>query len=111
MYTIKSVGILSCAKILAAVHAALGLIVMPFFLLAAVAGAFAAPRGGSAISAAVMVVIAVFLPFFYGVIGFLMGAIGGWIYNLASNWFGGIELQLQPPATTVVATSTYSGMD
>jgi small-conductance mechanosensitive channel len=111
MHIIKSVGVLSCAKIFAIVHFAIGLIFVPFFLLMAMVGAFAGPKAGNPFPAAVAIVLAVFMPFFYGVLGFIMGAIGAWIYNLASSWLGGIELDLQPPAATVVATSTYSGMD
>ncbi len=111
MHMIKSVGILSCAKIAAAIQAAIGLIVMPFFLLIAAVGALAGGRAADRLSSAVMIVIAVFLPVFYGVIGFIMGAFAGWVYNLVSKWIGGIELELQPPTATAIATSTYSGMD
>jgi hypothetical protein len=55
--------------------------------------------------------MAVFMPFLYALIGFVMGALGAWIYNLASGWLGGIEMELQPPAAAAVASSTYSGMD
>jgi hypothetical protein len=110
MHTIKSVGVLSCAKIFGAVQAAIGLVFMPFFLLVGLAGVFAS-RGGNSLPAAGFVVIAVLLPILYGIIGFIMGALGAWVYNLVSNWFGGIELQLQPPAAAAIVTSTYSGMD
>jgi hypothetical protein len=111
MHIIKSVGVLSCAKVFAVIHAAIGLILVPFFLLMAMVGALAGPKAGNALSAAVGVVIALFLPVLYGVLGFIMGALGSWIYNLASGWFGGIELELQPPTANLVANSTYSGMD
>ncbi|HVO61509.1 MAG TPA: hypothetical protein VMT53_11275 [Terriglobales bacterium] len=107
----KSIGVLSCAKIFAIIHFAIGLIFVPFFLLMAMVGAFAGPKAGNAFSAAVAIVMAVFMPFLYGFLGFVMGALGAWLYNLASSWLGGIELELQPPAATMVATSTYSGMD
>lgn len=109
MHVIKSVGILSCAKIAAAIQAAMGLIVMPFFLLAAMIGAVAGTRATDRLSSAIIVVVALFLPVFYGVVGFIMGALAGWIYNLVSKWIGGIELELQPPAVIATATSTYSG--
>ena len=111
MHIIKSVGVLSCAKVFAVIHASIGLMFVPFFLLMAMVGALAGPKAGNAISAVVAVVIAFFLPVFYGLLGFIMGALGSWIYNLASSWLGGIELELQPPAASVVAASTYSGMD
>lgn len=109
MHVIKSVGIFSCAKIAAAIQAAMGLIVMPFFLLIAMVGAVAGTRATDRLSSAIVVVVALFLPVFYGVVGFIMGALAGWIYNLVSKWIGGIELELQPPAAIAAATSTYSG--
>ncbi|HEX6505408.1 MAG TPA: hypothetical protein VF011_19355 [Terriglobales bacterium] len=109
MHVIKSVGILSCAKIAAAIQAAMGLIIMPFFLLIAMVGAVAGTRATDRLSSAIVVVVALFLPVFYGVVGFIMGALAGWIYNLVSKWIGGIELELQPPAAIAAATSTYSG--
>lgn len=109
MHVIKSVGILSCAKIAAAIQAAMGLIIMPFFLLVAMVGAVAGTRATDRLSSAIVVVVALFLPVFYGVVGFIMGALAGWIYNLVSKWIGGIELELQPPAAIAAATSTYSG--
>ena len=111
MHIIKSVGVLSCAKVFAIIHFAIGLIFVPFFLLMAMVGAFAGPKAGGAFSAAVAIVIAVFMPFFYGFLGFVLGAVGAWIYNVASSWLGGIQLEFQPPAAAIVATSTYSGMD
>jgi hypothetical protein len=109
MHVVKSVGVLSCAKIAAALQAAMGLIIMPFFLLIAVIGAIAGSRATDRLSSAIVVVVALFLPVFYGVVGFVMGAFAGWVYNLVSKWIGGIELELQPPAMTAAATLPYSG--
>ncbi len=111
MHMIKSVGILSCAKIVAAVQAAIGLIVMPFFLLIAMVGALASSRASDRLSSAVVVVFAAFLPILYAVVGFIMGAFAAWVYNLVARWIGGIELELQPPAIKATVTPTYSGME
>lgn len=110
MHIVKSIGVLSCAKIFAIIHFAIGLIFVPLFLVMAMVGAFAGAKAGNALPAAVAITMAVFMPFFYGFLGFIMGAVGAWIYNVASGWLGGIQLELQPPAAAV-ATSTYSGMD
>ena len=110
MHVVKSVGVLSCAKVFAIIHFAIGLIFVPFFLVVAMVGAFAGAKAGNAFPAALAVVMAVFMPFFYGLVGFIMGAVGAWMYNLASGWLGGIQLELQPPAAAI-ATSTYSGTD
>jgi hypothetical protein len=34
------------------------------------------------------------LPILYGVLGFVMTAIGAAIYNLVASWIGGIEIQM-----------------
>lgn len=36
------------------------------------------------------------LPFFYGIVGFVMTAISCMIYNLIAGWTGGIELEFEP---------------
>jgi hypothetical protein len=108
MHIIKSLGVLSCAKIGGAVQAAIGIVFMPFFLLAGLVGALA-NTGTERVSSVVFVVFAIFLPVFYGVFGFLMGALAAWVYNLVSKWTGGIELELQPPAASLTTASV--GMD
>jgi hypothetical protein len=35
------------------------------------------------------------MPFFYGIIGFIMTAISCLIYNLIAKWTGGIELEFE----------------
>jgi hypothetical protein len=37
----------------------------------------------------------IFLPIFYGLLGFVMAAIGAALYNLISQFVGGLELDLQ----------------
>jgi hypothetical protein len=45
-----------------------------------------------------MFTAALFLPVVYGVMGFAVGIVGAFSFNLASRRFGGIELDLAPPA-------------
>lgn len=35
-------------------------------------------------------------PLFYGAIGFVLGALIAFIYNIIAKWIGGIELELEP---------------
>jgi hypothetical protein len=35
------------------------------------------------------------MPFIYGVLGFIQGLIGAWLYNLIARILGGIHLELQ----------------
>src|SRR5579862_2418598 len=95
MHIIKSVGVLSVAKIL-------GLIYAPFFLLigtlASLAGQHKGPFPGI-----FGVAFALFMPVFYGLIGFICGAIGALLYNLFAKLVGGFELELELRPVTLTA--------
>ena len=39
--------------------------------------------------------MAIAAPIMYGLMGFVMGAIGALIYNLIAGWVGGIEMELE----------------
>lgn len=101
MQRIKSVGVLSCAKMLGVLYGCIGLLVIPIALIAGMAS-MATQQTNSAISGAAMLAFGILAPVFYGAVGFVGGAIGAWIYNLIAKRLGGIEIQLEPaPATTV----------
>jgi len=103
MYSIKSVDVISFAKIMAAVHGCLSLVLIPFFLIAALIS-FAAGGSSNAMPAlgigAMGVVFAVVLPFFYAAIGFLIGALMAWVYNLVARKIGGVSFELTGPSIT-----------
>jgi len=99
MVKIKKVGILSFAKINALVMAAMGLIVaviyllifLPFLMLAS-----GAAKGVISIGLGVAIPIALIgIPVFYGIIGFIFGALGAWLYNIIAGWIGGLEMNLE----------------
>ena len=99
MQSIQSVEILSCAKVLGAVYAALGLLIVPLFFVAILTGAFGGgfPRDHAGAGIAIMggLVFMFFVPVFYGAMGFTMGALGAWTYNLAAKRLDGIEIELR----------------
>ena len=35
------------------------------------------------------------MPIFYGLIGFIFGALGAWLYNLMAKWIGGVKLEFE----------------
>ena len=37
----------------------------------------------------------IFLPFIYGLVGFITTAIGCMVYNLIAQWIGGIEVEVE----------------
>ena len=96
MHIVKSVGVLSIAKIMGLIQACLGLVFAPFFLLIGLLGSMAGQHK-TPFAGMFGIFFALFLPVLYGIIGFISGAIGGLLYNLFSKWVGGIEVNVQTP--------------
>jgi len=105
MHQIKSVDVLSVAKILGVTYGCLALIFVPVALLAGMASLISGQKEG-AIGGAVFLVFAIIAPVIYGAMGFLMGALMAWVYNLVAKRLGGIKLELQP--VQVAATPSSS---
>ena len=99
---IKRMGVFSCAKIYSITLAAMGLIVGVIYglIFMVVGGAMMAGGGrdsgaAGASSLVIGLVMMVAIPVFYAILGFLAGALGGLIYNVAARFVGGIELELE----------------
>jgi hypothetical protein len=116
MHIVKSVGVLSIAKIMALVEGCMGLIFAPFFLLigllGSIAGQHQAPFAGI-----FGIFFALLMPILYAILGFITGAIGGLLYTFFAKLVGGFELELElqpqspiapypiiPPTTTPSVT-------
>jgi hypothetical protein len=85
---------MSSAKIFAVVQAAIGVLIGFLFLLFGIVGAAimpSQPRFGMI----GIIVIAVLMPVFYGVLGFVMGTVWAFVYNLAAQSIGGLELEFE----------------
>jgi len=93
MYMLKSVGVMSVAKITGLLYGCLGLLLMPFFLLFGLLGTLA-QRDHVPFAGLIGIILAILLPIAYGSMGFVIGAISAWLYNLLSQWAGGVELEL-----------------
>jgi hypothetical protein len=94
MVRLRSVGVLSCAKIYGVIHVALGILFGLFFVLIGGLGLAAAPAQQK-LGMIGILVIAVLSPFIYGAIGFVAGAVGALFYNWIASAFGGIEMELE----------------
>ena len=102
MTEIRSIGVLSMAKMFAAISLIVGFIVavltvvlglaamaaMPFLDLSPIVG------GGSLLMALVAIFV---MTLVYAVVGFFAGAIVAVIYNIAAGIFGGVEIALVSP--------------
>jgi len=108
MFHLRSIGVLSCAKIFAVVHAVIGILVGFFFLLFGVVGAALAPSQQK-LGIVAVIVLAVLMPVFYGVLGLVMGAIWAFVYNLAAESIGGLELHLDAMPAAYVAPPPAAG--
>jgi hypothetical protein len=96
---IKRISPMSCAKVSGLLYAGIGLVVGACVSLVMMTiGSFMpqeeAPAAGmiSMMFGAGAIVI---LPIFYGVLGFIGGAIVAFAYNVIAGWTGGLELDVQ----------------
>jgi hypothetical protein len=99
---IKKLGVLSVAKMYAVIMTVMSLLIsIPYGLFIMVfgmammggGGRGGLAAGGSSIVIGLLTMIGV--PIFYGVIGFIGGAIGALLYNLFAGMVGGIEIEVE----------------
>ena len=102
MVRIRSIGVLSCAKVCAVVQGAVGAIVGIIPLLVATAGLAVAPFH-QRMGIVGFAVAAVTLTLVYCVIGFLIGAFAAFMYNWAAQTMGGLEIELESIAVMPLA--------
>jgi len=109
---LKKIGVLSLARMLGGLYAAMGLIIGFIFSLAALIGGFAASMAnseeaaGAVIGLLIGVGAIVFMPIMYGLMGFLGGGLMAFVLNLMAGVLGGIEMTFVnspalPPAPAV----------
>jgi hypothetical protein len=96
---LNKIGVFSCAKVSGVIYAAFGLLVGMIFTFLAMLGAaigVASDSGPEALFGLFFGIGAVIvLPVFYGILGFIGGAIVAVLYNLAASAIGGVELELR----------------
>ncbi len=102
MQIIKSVGVLSFAKIMGMIYGCMGLIFAPFLLLIGLMGSLAGQQK-TPFAGIFGVIFALLMPLIYGAMGFVMGAIGALLYNLFARWVGGFELEIELRPDTLTA--------
>jgi hypothetical protein len=96
---IRRVGVLSLGKVLGVLYALLGLIVGALFAIVSLLGAAVGAADSQASDAFAGLLFSVgsviFLPIFYGILGFVFGLIGALLYNGIARLIGGIEIELE----------------
>jgi hypothetical protein len=99
MIKLRSVRVLSVAKVNAILYGILGLLFAPFFLIGPGLAVVGAPELRRSLAG--VIIFVAFVPFFYAVFGFIFGGVIGFIYNAISHAVGGIEVELEFPALAV----------
>ncbi len=102
-YKLRSLDVLSVAKVSACLYGTMSLLVVPFFLLFGVVAAVSGQKGAG-LGAVAMIPLAVLVPIVYAVLGFLIGALFAWLYNVFASKIGGIEAHLDVVSSAPVAT-------
>lgn len=96
---VKRVGVISLAKLLAAINAVFGFLFGLMFALMSLVGASFANSGAEGLFGLVFGVAGVFfVPIFYGIMGFVSGVLTAVLYNFFAGMVGGLELDLVNPA-------------
>ena len=90
------------ARILAVLYLVLGFLITPLMLLYAVFN----PEADE--FRALGVVMAIFMPFLYAIIGFVTGLLGGALYNVFARMFGGVPLTFEPAGATAPSSHAPS---
>ncbi len=92
MTTVKKVDVMSAAKIMGCIYLILALI-FDVFVLIGILYSVASKAESGVIGMQFGILIGV--PVFYGIIGFIGGAIMSSLYNLAASKIGGIKIELE----------------
>ena len=86
---IKRISPVQAGKMSAALYGLLSLIIVPLVIL----GSIFAPKGGH-----IPMYLALVFPVVYAGLGFLLGALCAFIYNIVAKWLGGIEMTYEAAA-------------
>lgn len=105
MVRLRSVDVISCAKIYGVLHMAIGVLIGLLFVLIGLIGLAAVP-GQQKFGMIGLLIFAALSPFLYGAMGFVLGAIGALLYNWVASAIGGIQMELEAvPAPYVAPTA------
>ena len=95
MVKIEKIGVSSAAKIYGLTLGILGFVLGIFYAI--FLSAFSGLLGNSfpiAGAGGIGIIMVIVFPIMYGIIGFIVGALGAVIYNFVASKMGGLEIQL-----------------
>ena len=93
MVKIKKIGVSSAAKIYGMTLGVLGFVFGIFYTM--LLTAFGGLLGTSTLNLGAMgLIFPILFPIIYGVLGFVVGALGAVVYNFVASKIGGLEIQL-----------------
>jgi hypothetical protein len=96
--TLKSIEPVQSGKVSAAIYGLMSLIFVPFFALFPMIAIFTPKTADSPpllVLAGIGIAMAIGMPILYAVMGFIIGVIGAWLYNVIANWIGGIQVEVE----------------
>ncbi len=97
-FRIQKVGVMSTAKLHAFILTILALIMgIIYALFFGISMGVQFGAGAGLLAAAACLIL---LPIIYGVMGFVLGALMAWIYNIAARKIGGLEIELSETSIT-----------
>jgi uncharacterized membrane protein (DUF485 family) len=96
--TLKSIEPVQCGKVSAAIYGLMSLIFVPFFAFFPIIASFAPKTAESPpplVLVGIGIAMTIGMPILYAVMGFIMGVIGAWFYNVIAKWIGGIQVEVE----------------
>ena len=102
MVRLRSMDVVSCAKVYGIIHMVIGIVFGLFFVVIGLVGLASAPGQGKLGMVGVLIVAAL-SPFVYGAIGFVIGALMALLYNWIAAVVGGIKVELEAVPAAFVA--------
>jgi len=103
MAKLRKIGVLFLTKLQAVIMAIVGLIagilysfggaIYDVLVSTKVLSSSTTPGVGYGTALAFLALIA--MPILFAIFGFIVGAIGAFLYNLVAGWFGGIEIDFE----------------
>jgi hypothetical protein len=91
---LRRIAPLQMGKVAGLTYALLSLVAIPFLIIGILITVFT-PNSSTTVSIGGAIVLMILLPFIYGVLGFIFGVIGAWVYNIVAGWTGGIAFEVE----------------